>query len=245
MRDPAKVGDDVMLVEDVPQHNLLLGQLGRILEILAPDTFQVGFAVKTSSVITKLTLKLSQFTVLRHETTLDEDRFWKLIEEAKAESGGDGERQVQLLVDRLAEMSIADIFVFGEMIDHFEDLAYFRELWTAANIISFGGTGNDGFTDFRAWLIAQGKQIFFDVLHDPDILADIVSVHDDEYGVWGDVRLERMNYVSFYAYEKKTGEDMPIVPVRRPDRAELRGEWWDEETTCRNYPKLTKKFQET
>src|SRR5579859_1441472 len=171
MRDPVKVADHVMLAEDIPQHNLLRGQLGRILEILAPDTFQVGFAVKTSSAITKLTLKLSQIIVLRHEATLDEDRFWQLIEEAKAKSGGDGERQVQLLVDKLAEMSIANIFAFGEMMDHFKDLAYFRELWTAANDVC-GGLGNDGFMDFRAWLIAQGKQVFFDVLRDPEILAD-------------------------------------------------------------------------
>jgi hypothetical protein len=56
--------------------------------------------------------------------------------------------------------------------------------------------------DFRAWLIAQGKKIFYDALSDPEILVDFVQVkHDDIFGAWGDAQLELMNYVTNGASE--------------------------------------------
>jgi hypothetical protein len=167
--------------------------------------------------------------------TFDEENFWQFIAEAKAQSGKDGERQVQILVDKLASMSLEDIAAYSAMFDHLQDIAYQRELWTAASLIT--GGGNDGFMDFRAWLIAQGQEVFYAVLRDPDILADMVEVN--RYG-FGNAELENMNYVDQYAYEKKTGdEDMPRL--HNNARAKLKGDWLDDEA-CEKFPKIMKKF---
>ena len=95
-------------IQDLPQ-----GKIGRVLEVLTPDEFEVEFVDDESRTIDKIPLKLDQIHVLRHEATIDETDFWKLIEEAKAESKGNSERQVALLVDKVAELSIAYIFAFA------------------------------------------------------------------------------------------------------------------------------------
>lgn len=241
MPDPVRVNDLIVLSEDLPQNTLLRGRIGRILEVTTLDEFYVDFVDDDAHTIAKIHLKSSQLAILRHQATLEEDQFWKMVEKAKSDSAGDGERQVQLLVDRLAKWSIADIFAFGDIMDKLKDTAYYCELWTAAVIIC-GGCSDDGFTDFRAWLIAQGKQIFYDALRDPEILIDVVPIHDDQFGRWGDAHLEHMNYVHWYAYEKKTGEATPIFFGQHP-LPDLRGEWWDDETAQRKYPKLTANFR--
>src|SRR5262249_41048535 len=105
MHDEVTVNDLIVLSEDIPQHNLLRGRIGRILEITAPNEFYVDFVDDHAHAIAKIHLESSQLTILRHQATLDEDQFWKLVEDAKAESAGDGERRVQLLVGKLTEMS--------------------------------------------------------------------------------------------------------------------------------------------
>ncbi|EKC76209.1 hypothetical protein LEA_04821 [human gut metagenome] len=44
---------------------------------------------------------------------------------------------------------------------------------TPSSVIKEYGCSDDGFIDFRAWLIAQGKEVYMNALRDPDTLADI------------------------------------------------------------------------
>ena len=60
------------------------------------------------------------------------------------------------------------------------------------------GCSDDGFIDFRAWLIAQGREVYFAALADPDSLADVVP--------YGDCCFEQLSYVGDYAYEQLTGK---------------------------------------
>jgi hypothetical protein len=50
--------------------------------------------------------------------------------------------------------------------------SYDARLWLAA-VTLINGCGDDTFTDFRDWLIAQGKARFEAALKDPDSLADL------------------------------------------------------------------------
>ena len=59
------------------------------------------------------------------------------------------------------------------------------------------GCSDDGFIDFRAWLIAQGKEVYMDALREPDTLADAEP--------YGDCCFECLSYVGDYAYEQLTG----------------------------------------
>ena len=71
-------------------------------------------------------------------------------------------------------------------------------MWDAAGIMKEYGCSDDGFIDFRAWLIAQGREVYFAALADPDSLADVVP--------YGDCRFEQLSYVGDYAYEQLTGK---------------------------------------
>jgi len=60
------------------------------------------------------------------------------------------------------------------------------------------GCSDDGFIDFRAWLIAQGRDVYLSALADPDSLAGVIP--------YGDCCFETLSYVGDYAYEQLTGE---------------------------------------
>jgi hypothetical protein len=222
-------------VQDLPE-----GEIGRVLEVLTPEEFEVEFVDDHAHTIAKLRLKLEQVRVLRHEATIDEADLWKLIEEAKAESNGDSDRQVELLVDKVAELSIADIFAFDDIFHAIRQTAYKRDLWSAAYLIC-GGCSDDGFMDFRAWLIAQGSKVFYAALRDPDILADIVESEEDEIvGISGHAHLEQMNYVAVRSYEKKTDAQWPVFYAIHRHPTEPTGEWDD---SYQKMPRLKAKFQ--
>ena len=67
-------------------------------------------------------------------------------------------------------------------------------LWTAASLMC-DGCSDDGFTDFRAWLIAQGKDAYMSALADPDSLAEL-EVYDG-------CRFEELTYAGDKALEKR------------------------------------------
>src|SRR5689334_13955401 len=112
---------------------------------------------------------------------MNETTFWQMIDHAKADSGGDGEEQVKLLVERLSQLEISEIVEFGFLFDTYHARAYRCDIWDAAYIAN-GGCSDDGFMDFRAWLIAQGQAIYEQVLADPDWLAQVAVVIEDKWG---------------------------------------------------------------
>jgi Protein of unknown function (DUF4240) len=166
---------------------------------------------------------------------MDIEEFWKLIDTTREATGGDVSKQVGLLVEILVNRSIDEIFAYEKIMDDLLDKAYDAALWDAADIIGCG-TGDDGFMDFRAWLIAQGQEVYESALADPESLVDLVDIDDD-------AQEEEMLFVAMYAYEKKTGNEMPIRRVAqiRP-RPKLKGKSWPRENRNERFPKLDAKF---
>ncbi|MEO8606334.1 MAG: DUF4240 domain-containing protein [Chloroflexota bacterium] len=240
MIDPIRVNDVIALREDIPEHSLSQGRIGQVLEVLTPDEFKIEFVDSDDQPVAKPHLKRRQFISLRHEGTLDGAGFWKLIEDSRLESGGDIERQHEILVDKVASLSIADIFAYGKLFPQISELANHAFLWDAASIIC-NGCSSDGFDYFRPWLIAQGKAVFYDALQDPEILVDHVQIRCDGFETYGDAQFELINYVDSYAYRKKMGERMPTLfaIATLPKRI---GEYWAEATVEQQYPKLAAKF---
>lgn len=58
--------DVVALTEDLTQRGLLRGQVGAIVEILAPDVFEVEFSDDDGRTYASLALQSQQLMVLRH-----------------------------------------------------------------------------------------------------------------------------------------------------------------------------------
>lgn len=131
-------------------------------------------------------------------TEINQDSFWDLIHEAKNACGQDMDAMLAYLKDRLVSMGPTQAQNFHDIIHAYEDLADKFGLWDAAGIMKEYGCSDDGFIDFRAWLIAQGREVYFSALADPDSLADVVP--------YGDCCFEQLSYVGDYAYEQLTGK---------------------------------------
>lgn len=104
------------------------------------------------------------------------EQFWQLIERTNIESEREPSRQYELLIKALVEMSVQDIIHYDRFHTTLMNRAYVTDVWNAACIVTH--CGDDSFTDFRAWLIAQGKTNYERVLRDPDSLVDIVEVEN-------------------------------------------------------------------
>ena len=129
---------------------------------------------------------------------INKESFWDLIHDAKIACGQDMDVMLAYLKDRLVSMGPTQAQNFHDIIHAYEDLADKFGLWDAAGIMKEYGCSDDGFIDFRAWLIAQGREVYFAALADPDSLADVVP--------YGDCCFEQLSYVGDYAYEQLTGK---------------------------------------
>lgn len=165
-----------------------------------------------------------------------EIEFWSLIERAKNKSEDMYER-VEVLAELLSQRSKDDILAFEKVLRNLFAASYRSDLWAAAYIIN-GGCSDDGFDYFRGWLIAQGKDAFYNALKDPEYLARIIQ--EDEAG---EVECEEMLSVAANAFILKTGRGYETFLDQLPPTPypEIHIDW-DEDTVDRKYPKLAKKF---
>ena len=87
------------------------------------------------------------------------DAFWQLIEAEKDSAGADVEARVHALRSVLSGLSGDELQAFQNHFDRQVSESYRWDLWAAAYIIN-GGCSDDGFIDFRYWLISEGREIF-------------------------------------------------------------------------------------
>ena len=111
---------------------------------------------------------------------MDSVTFWRMIEAAKRESGGDVDAQVSTLQDALAKLPPEEIIGFEKISDEMYARSYRWDLWGAAYLIN-GGCSDDGFDYFRGWLVAQGRATWERAVADPDSLADLGLDPDDDF----------------------------------------------------------------
>ncbi|WP_406083626.1 DUF4240 domain-containing protein [Micromonospora zamorensis] len=142
---------------------------------------------------------------------MDVDEFWAVVESAGAgldgRTGDDGEAIAAALVTRLAATSPERILEFQELFDQLHDALYRWDVWAAAYLIG-GGCSDDSFIDFRAGVIALGREWYERVLASPDGLADHpvvrqAAAEEDD----GALFAESVNYVASKAYEQVTEGD--------------------------------------
>lgn len=169
---------------------------------------------------------------------MDLDQFWKIIDASQERSGGDPERQLEVLRDLIDELSPEEIIEFDRHFESCVDQAYRWNLWAAAYILG-GGCSDDGFIDFRASLVGRGRKIFEAALDNPDSMARIEFDEPEE-----ECFFEGFQYVAMEVYEDKTGNELPQPEQDGPSAAtEPAGERWEEtaedlEATCPNLWKL-------
>lgn len=125
------------------------------------------------------------------------DSFWSLIAEMKKECGQDVDASLQWLTEQLTARGPQQAQDFNDIFHGYQQLANQYGLWNGASLMC-GGCSDDGFIDFRAWLIAQGREVYLAALADPDSLADAEA--------YGDCQFEALTYVGNTVLETLTGQ---------------------------------------
>ncbi len=161
--------------------------------------------------------------------------FWSLIDGTRQASDGVCERQAEVLTELLRQQEPEDIIAFHRMFLEFVYAAYTWDLWGAAYIIH-GGCSDDCFEYFRRWLIGHGEAAYMAAVQNPESLVPLLDVED---AGTGGHECEELGYAADDAYEQRTGQAMPPLPMLDTELpAEPRGEKWNEEELAQRFPQL-------
>jgi len=150
---------------------------------------------------------------------MDKQQFWQLIEEArsKASDPDDGEEVARRTASTLAGQPPEEIAAAQQVLWDLMADSYRNPLWAAAYVIN-GGCSDDGFDYFRGWLITQGRQVFEQVVADPDALAELPVVRAAaDAGL--EFECEEALAIAWDAHIMATGEELPgdVFTIRYPE----------------------------
>lgn len=164
-------------------------------------------------------------------------RFWKLIESAYRD---DAAEHFEALKTALEPLSVDDLIAFQARFDELVDAAGRIDLWGAAYLIN-GGCSDDGFHDFRVWLIGRGRHPYEAALKNPDTLADILD-GEPVTGFGLDVAAVRVyedatNLDDFYDRLDRLESDNPPPPPEGDD-----WDFEDDNEMRRRFPKLSRLY---
>ncbi len=163
------------------------------------DTATPEYQAFEQELYQKVLEKMGVITMETSITEISKDTFWDLLAQAKARCGQDMEASAEWIKGQLLALGPEQALNFDSIMHGYSALAYKYGLWTAASVMLDGCT-DDGFTDFRGWLIAQGRDVYLAALKDPDSLADVP--------LYGGGSFESLAYVGGIAYETLTGKDV-------------------------------------
>lgn len=147
-------------------------------------------------------------------TEVTPDTFWTLLAQAKTACDGNQRAAAYWLTERLISMGPEQALNFHSIMHGYMDLADQYGLWNAATLIHEDGCYIDGFEDFRAWLIFQGRETYLAALKDPDSLADVPACVED------DCRFADLPYAGSMAYARLT-DRMAFNDIRPADQQHM------------------------
>jgi hypothetical protein len=177
---------------------------------------------------------------------VDHERFWSIVEAANATAGGDCRRQAELVAEALQALPVDEILAFDRIFSELRAVAYRVDLWGAASLIN-DGCSDDGFEDFRGWLIGRGRSVYEAALRVPDWLASLPEVTGREDPHWPRLECQALLSAWVLAYEAVTGEEPSPWPSASPVRQVLLGEDWDlgnDQELARRLPRLWSWYQQ-
>jgi Protein of unknown function (DUF4240) len=173
---------------------------------------------------------------------MDLDRFWSLIERSRVGNARDMDAQGGALRQLLLMLQRREVRDFAAIMHAQHALAERYDVWGAGYVLDCG-MSDDSFEYFREWLVGQGRDVYEQVLADPDSLADVPGLVVGEYH-----QTEVLFAAVHRAYEEAFGEELELFDddedfdvARRlvPGTPEM-GERWQEDDLPRLYPRLTK-----
>jgi len=158
---------------------------------------------------------------------MDIDQFWQIIEATRAATQ---DEQLDKFRGELKRLRPDDLIQFEHDFVEREFAAYSWDLWVVAWLCQGGRCSDDGFSDFRRWLISRGRAIYEAAIADADALFDEMRHTEDP-------AFELFGYIPGEIYRTMTGGEFPELGFQHP-REPLGGDWLPPELKNRNGRKL-------
>lgn len=103
---------------------------------------------------------------------MDEDGFWRVVEDARQATDGDPYAMAEWLQAGLADADSETLRTFQEQLVAASTRLYTWRHQAAAEMVC-GFASADVFTDWRSWVVTLGRDRFTRVAENPDALADV------------------------------------------------------------------------
>jgi hypothetical protein len=163
--------------------------------------------------------------------TMSEQTFWRLIEESRHELETIGEQSEKLVMALLA-FPHQDIEKFIVIMNQKMVALYRWDLWAVGYIMQHG-CSNDGFSQFRGWIISQGRETYESAIKSPAVLGDLVD--KPRY-----IEFDDFDMAPQIAYSKKIGFE--TVFALADEKGSPAGAVWKDDDLLELYPALCAKF---
>lgn len=178
---------------------------------------------------------------------MNKDEFWELINDVRETCTNDIRKMAPELEERLNAYSVEDVQKFCGIYNTYHNALDKPGIVSVAHQMAHEMLTDDGFIDFRNWLIAQGKEVYMRTMQNPEILVKKAGAAID-----GWYEFEEFGYVGLRVIENKTGDYRKAhVKLPKIEELEILSEIKVEEFVNRNmsideirrlFPKFAEKF---
>lgn len=152
--------------------------------------------------------------IIRTPSTMNTEQFWQIVETTRAATQ---EAQLELFKRELQRLTPQGLIEFKRLFAERSFAAYSWDLWLVAWLCQGGMCSDDGFMDFRSWLISRGRATYEAALEDADALVDEMrQTENPEFELFG--------YIPDQTYRTMTGEDFPDFGFQHP-KEPTGGDW--------------------
>jgi hypothetical protein len=167
---------------------------------------------------------------------MNDKRFWEIIDRSRSGCGRfDEEKHNAQLTSILQELEASEIVRFKENYELKELAAYRWDLWAMAYIIQ-SGCSDDGFSEFREWIVSQGREFYESTLANPEYLSEVLDPLEETQF------FHTVYFAADHVYEKKTKQALIDVATGPGLPAEPAGHEWEEEELPLLFPEACRKF---
>ena len=130
---------------------------------------------------------------------MKKEQFWVMIESVDQMGLLDQDAICNQMETDLSRCSLEDILDWHSILNLYWDAADRDDLWRMSEILGAHST-DDGFSDFRSWLISRGREVYRNALRDPKTLATVPRKGEK-------LNFECFHYVAINAYKMKTHQE--------------------------------------
>lgn len=154
---------------------------------------------------------------------MDKDTFWQIIDKVNRQVASyDYDGILCATQEKLLAYTPEEIADWGIIQRYYRDLADTGGVFAAACFLN-EYMSDDGFMDFRMWLISRGKSVYMAAIKDPDTLADL-ELREDTCALM-ESRWEEYGYIANDVYEQTGGavdfyklmEQRPLTATQKAD----------------------------